>query len=142
MVTDVLTETRHHVWKTLLDIDRALVEKNAQALESALSPDFIGAIPTGEVFKKTLYIDRHCRPGLGIIALSGEDITQAAIRFYGNTAVINRRVHTQFKLPTGNVLDYDVQRTEVLVKENQVWQLVSGQGTRIIPIDQPINQKG
>jgi ketosteroid isomerase-like protein len=120
------------VWNTLLDIDKALVQKDATALEGLVSSDFIGAAPTGQSFKKDAYIQHHCKPGFGIMALSEEGIDDAAFRFYGDTAVVNRRAHSQFKLPTGNVVEYDVQRLEVLLKSDNQWQLVSGQGTQVM----------
>ncbi|HEV7735850.1 MAG TPA: nuclear transport factor 2 family protein [Chlamydiales bacterium] len=131
--------TVQQVWDVLLDIDKALVEKNAETLERLLSADFIGAAPTGQSFKKDAYIQHHCKPGFGIMALTEEDLDAAAIRCYGNTAVVNRRVHSQFKLPTGNVLEYDVQRLEVLLKSNDEWKLISGQGTQVIQLARPAN---
>ena len=63
-----------------------------------------------------------------------EDMDNTSIRLFGNTAVVNPKAHSQFKLPTGNVVEYDVQRIEVLVKVNDQWIMVSGQGTQVIPM--------
>jgi len=72
------------------------------------------------------------------MALTGDDLITTAIRIYDETAVINRRVHSRFKLPAGNILDYDVQRIEVFVRHNNEWLIVSGQGTQVIPVAQPV----
>ncbi|HTD94469.1 MAG TPA: nuclear transport factor 2 family protein [Chitinophagaceae bacterium] len=133
----VQSTTVQEVWDVLLNIDKALVEKNAVELERLISPDFIGAAPTGQSFTKEAYIQHHCKPGFGIMALTEEGIDATAIRFYGNTAVVNRRAHSQFKLPAGNLVEYDVQRLEVLLKANNEWQLVSGQGTQVMQLARP-----
>ena len=137
MITPVSNDTLTNVWNVLLKIEEALVKKDAAAFEQLLSGDFIGAIPTGESFTKDAYIHHHCRPGIGIMALTGQDINTSSIQFYGNTAIINRRVHSQFKLPVGNIIEYDVQRIEVFVKSEGEWKLVSGQGTIVNLPNQP-----
>jgi hypothetical protein len=136
MNTQTSNETLSNVWNTLLKIEKALVEKDAVAFELLLSDDFIGAIPTGESFTKAAYIHHHCKTGIGVIALTGSDIDTSVVRFYNNTAVVNRRVHAQFKLPVGNVIAYDVQRIEVFVKRENEWQMVSGQGTIVNLLNQ------
>ena len=136
MRTPASKETLTNVWNTLLKIEKALVEKDAAAFELLLSDDFIGAIPTGESFTKAAYIEHHCKTGFGVIALTGADTDTSAVRFYDNTAVVNRRVHAQFKLPAGNIIAYDVQRMEVFVKKENEWQMVSGQGTIVNLLNQ------
>ena len=137
MITGSLKETQENVWNVLLKVDKALVQKDAEAFGQLLSGDFIGATPTGEYFTKAAYIRHHCKPGFGIMSLTEEDISNSSIRIYDNTAIINRRIHSQFKLPTGNVLEYDVQRIEVLVKNEDGWKMVSGQGTQVKPFMHP-----
>ncbi len=85
-------------------VDRAQVEKDAQALDNALADNFIGATPTGEYFAKPAYIKHHCIPGFGLISLTHDDRRNTIIRFFGNTAVINRRVQVSYKIPNGTVL--------------------------------------
>jgi hypothetical protein len=138
MITATIEDTRKKIWSVLLKVEKALVEKNATEFEQLLSADFIGAAPTGQSFTKTDYINHHCQPGFGIVALTGNDINKSSIRIYHNTAVVNRRVHSTFKLPTGKILDYDVQRIEVFVQQNNEWLMASGQGTQVIPQAQPL----
>lgn len=134
MITQTTEDARKKIWSVLLRVEKALVEKDASVLDQLLSADFIGVTPTGASFTKMAYINHHCKPGFGIIALSGNDIDKTSIRIYNDSAVINRRVHSRFKLPTGNILEYDVQRIEVFVHKNYEWLVVSGQGTQVIPL--------
>ncbi|HEX5025093.1 MAG TPA: nuclear transport factor 2 family protein [Agriterribacter sp.] len=125
------------IWDTLLVIDNALVQKDAAVFEKLLSADFVGAIPTGAYFKKEAYIHHHCNINFGVISLTEDHINASSIRLYNDTAVVNRRVHAHFKLPAGNIIEYDVQRIEVLVKISDRWVMVSGQGTQVMPMAQP-----
>jgi hypothetical protein len=134
MSTIVTEEISRKLWEALSRIDQALLEKNGEVLDHSLSTDFIGTIPTGEFFTKQEYIRHHCTPGFGLLTLSGKDDHDTTLRFFGNSAVINRRIHAQYQLPTGIVLEYDVQRTEMFVMEDQEWKMINGQGTRVIPV--------
>jgi len=125
------------IWDTLLLIDKALAKKNATVFENLLSADFVGTIPTGDYFNKQEYIQHHCNNNFGVTSIIEDDINEDSIRFYNDTAVVNRRAHTHFKLPGGNIIEYDVQRIEVLVKINYQWVVVSGQGTQVMPMVQP-----
>lgn len=129
------SEQLNEVWNVLLKFEKALVEKDRGTLDELLDPDFIGATPMGESFTKNDYINHHCIPGFGILALTGAGADSSSIRFFNETAVINRRVHSQFKLAVGDVLEYDVQRIEVFVKKEGRWRVVSGQGTRVVPLN-------
>jgi hypothetical protein len=137
MNSNDLTIDQQEIWSTLLTIDKALVQKDAKVFEQLLSPDFVGAIPTGAFFTKDAYIKHHCNNNFGVTALTEEDINSSTIRIYNNTAVVNRRAHAHFKFPTGKMTEYDVQRIEVLVKTNNQWIMVSGQGTQVMPIERP-----
>ena len=137
MTTETLNRDQIQIWNILSRIQDALINKDAAALDELHTADFIGAIPTGNSFAKEEYVKHHCNPHFGIVSLTNEDISKASIRFYNNTAVVNRRVHSQFKLPTGNIIDYDVQRIEVFIKTSGEWKLVSGHGTQVKPLGQP-----
>lgn len=137
MISIELTDDQQEVLNTLLTIDNALVKKDTAVFEQLLAPDFIGTVPTGAFFTKHAYIEHHCHNNFGITSLACDNINNCNIRFYNDTAIVNRRVHAHFKLPVGNVVEYDVQRIEVLIKSNNQWTLVSGQGTQVIPIARP-----
>ena len=134
MSSSVLSADQKQVWETVSLISAALVQKNAAIFEELLMPDFIGATPTGAFFDKAGYITHHCNSNFGVVGLSEPNIEDASIRLYDNTAVVNRRVHSHFKPPVGDVVEYDVQRIEVLVKVNGEWKMASGQGTQVVAV--------
>lgn len=140
MLTETFADSRTDVWNVMIKLENALINKDPFELDELIADDFIGATPTGEAFDKMSYIKHHCIPGFGIMALSGQDMEASNIRLYNDTAVINRRVHSQFKIPNGELLEYDVQRIEVFAKINDEWQLVSGQGTKVIPVNKSVLQ--
>ena len=131
---NVRKEDHQEIWDTLSNVERALVEKDATAFDKLLSTDFVGASPTGASFGKSAYINHHCNNPFGVMAVVDEGMEAASIRVYQNTAVVNRRVHAHFKFPAGNITEYDVQRIEVLIKQDDQWQMVSGQGTQVMPL--------
>jgi hypothetical protein len=126
------TNEKVQVWQKLLQIDKALVEKNAVVLDDLLIDDFVGAVPTGASFNKIKYIQHHCENQFGLIQITEEPMQAASIRLYDTTAVINRRVHAHFQLPNGNIMQNNVQRTEVFTKVKDQWLMVSGQGTWVL----------
>jgi hypothetical protein len=135
MSSTVLNSDQKQVWDTVVRVSEALIQKDAQAFENLLTADFVGATPTGAFFDKAGYINHHCNSNFGVVGLSEANIDDASIRLYNNTAVVNRRVHSYFKPPVGDVVDYDVQRIEVLVKVDGEWKMASGQGTKVIAVN-------
>lgn len=119
--------------KLVSDLDRALVAKDALALDRLLTDDFVGAIPSGAAFSKAEYIAHHCRPGVGLVTLDSSKHPPATIRVFGDTAVVNRRVHARLRFPDGAERQFDVQRIEVFVRADGAWALASGQGTEVNP---------
>ena len=130
-----INEAQKNVLEALSEIDQALVKKDAKSLDRSISADFIGTTPTGEYFRKENYIEHHCRPEFGIQSLETGDSVDLNIRLFGNTALINRRVHVQFKVPAGHIQEYEVQRTEVFSRDKENWVMVSGQGTKVIAVN-------
>jgi hypothetical protein len=122
---------KEKVWQLIVKLDHLLVLKDSAQLNPLILDDFIGTIPSGEYFGKLAYISYHCRPNLGLISLTGQNQDSASIRIFGNTAIVNRRVHAQLRLPNGSTPDFDVQRMEVCVKQNGNWFIASGQGTQV-----------
>ncbi len=119
--------------KLVADLDRALVAKDSVTLNRLLTDDFLGAIPSGAAFSKAEYIAHHCRPGVGLQALDSSKHPPATVRVFGDTAVVNRRVHARLRFPDGAEREFDVQRIEVFVGVNGAWTLASGQGTEVNP---------
>lgn len=118
-------------WKVILALDAALVKKDSSQLKKLLADDCVGSIPSGKLFTKQAYISYHCRPGAGLVDLKQYPGGEALIRTYGDVGIVNRKVHATLKRPDGSLVEFDVQRIEVCVRNNNTWQLVSGQGTEI-----------
>ena len=122
------------VWNLVVQFEKALVAKDSVQLDKLLVKDFVGATPTGMSYNKQEYIRFHCKPNIGLMNLQTGDMMAASIRFYGNTAIVNRRVSVQRKDPTGTMIDATIQRIEVLIKENNQWIFASGQGTQVVAV--------
>lgn len=123
---------KEKVWDLIVQLDNAIVNKDSNKLKQVLTPGFVGVVPSGEVFTKTNYINHHIKPGVGLSALTGQDINNATIRVSPTIAIVNRRVHAKVKTPDGSENAFYVQRIEVCLKENGRWLIASGQGTRVI----------
>ena len=122
---------KEKVWELIVQLDNAIVSKDSIKMKQLLTNGFIGVIPSGETFTKNNYIIYHTKPGYGLSALTGHDINTATIRVSPTIAIINRRVHAKVKTPDGSESEFDVQRIEICIKENDRWQIASGQGTRV-----------
>ena len=121
---------REKVWDLVVSLDNALVKKDSVKLGTLLTDDFIGAVPTGQSYKREAYIKFHCRPHVGLASIK-EKPDMANIRIYGNTAIVNRRVEVVRVGPDGSAKELSVQRIEVCVLLNGKWYVASGQGTEI-----------
>jgi hypothetical protein len=121
---------RDKVWDLVVSLDNALVEKDSIKLGTLLTEDFIGAVPTGQSYKREAYIKFHCRPHVGLASIK-EKPDGASIRIYGNTAIVNRRVEVVRVGPDGSGKELSVQRIEVCVLLNGKWYVASGQGTEV-----------
>ena len=122
---------KDEILNLVVSLDNAIVKKDSIKIKSLLTEDFIGIIPTGETFPKAQYIRFHCRPGVGLLSINGIDKDKTSVRIYGNSAIVNRRVHVSKKAPDGSVNSYDVQRIEVCIKLLGKWQIAAGQGTQV-----------
>ena len=120
------------VLNLVVSLDNSIVKKDSIKIKSLLSEDFIGTIPTGESFPKDLYIRFHCRRNVGLVSINGIDKSRTSIRIYGNSAIVNRRVHVSKKAPDGTMRSFDVQRIEVCIQKQGKWYIAAGQGTEVI----------
>jgi hypothetical protein len=121
---------RDHVWNLVVSLDDALVKKDSIRLYSLLTEDFIGAVPTGQSYTRPMYIRFHCKPDVGLVSIE-EEGSEAFVRMYGNSAIVNRRVRVVRKAPDGSARELTVQRIEVCVLVNGSWYVASGQGTEV-----------
>jgi hypothetical protein len=106
------------------------------SLPPLLTEDFIGVMPSGEYFNKAAFVRHYCVRDLGLMGVRGHDINAATIRVYGNTAIVNRKIHDDIKLSDGSRPEFDVQRIECCIKQNGKWQIASSQATVINPAQQ------
>ena len=123
---------KDEVLNLVVSLDNSIVKKDSLKIKSLLSEDFIGTIPTGESFSKVIYIRFHCRPNVGLISINGIDKDKTSVRLYGNSAVVNRRIHVSKKAPDGSLRSFDVQRIEVCIQQKGRWYIAAGQGTEVI----------
>lgn len=121
---------RDMVWNLVISLDNSLIKKDINRIQSLLTEDFIGTIPSGQAFSKNQYIQFHCKKDEGLVSIveKGED----SIRLYGTTAVVNRCVHVTKRSPDGLLNNFDVQRIEVCVQLKGIWYLAAGQGTQVL----------
>lgn len=121
---------KEKVWDLVVSLDNALVAKDSIRLGTLLTDDFIGAVPTGQTYKRLAYIQFHCRPHVGLLSIKEKPET-ANIRIYGNTAIVNRRVEVVRAGQDGSSKELTVQRIEVCVLQNGKWYVAAGQGTEV-----------
>lgn len=119
------------VLNLVVSLDNSIVKKDSIKIKSLLNEDFIGTIPTGESFPKNLYIRFHCRPNVGLVSINGIDKAKTSVRLYGNSAIVNRRVHVSKKATDGTMRSFDVQRIEVCIQKQGKWYIAAGQGTEV-----------
>src|SRR5664279_5087781 len=120
---------KDEVLNLVVSLDNSIVKKDSLKIKSLLSEDFIGTIPTGESFPKNLYIRFHCRPNVGLVSINGIDKAKTSVRLYGNSAIVNRRVHVSKKAPDGSLRSFDVQRIEVCIQQKGRCYIASCQCT-------------
>lgn len=122
---------KDEVMNLVVSMDSSIVKKDSTKIKSLLTDDFIGTIPSGESFPKDLYIRFLCRPNEGNMSINSKDKEKTSVRFYGNSAIVNRLVHVSQKSPDGFVRSFDVQRIEVCVQQQGRWYIASAQGTEV-----------
>ncbi len=71
---------KEKVWELIVQLDKAIVNKDSNKMKQILTTGFVGVIPSGETFTKINYITYHTKPGVGFTAFTGHDINTATIR--------------------------------------------------------------
>ncbi len=123
---------KDEVLNLVVSLDNSIVKKDSLKIKSLLTEDFRGTIPDGESFPRDKYIRFHCKPNVGLLSINSIDKDKTFVRLYGNTAIVNRRVHVSKKAPDGSVRSFDVQRIEVCIQQQGKWYIAAGQGTEVI----------
>ncbi len=57
---------KEKVWELIVQLDNAITSKDSNKLKQILTANFVGVIPTGEMFTKNNYINYHTKPGVGL----------------------------------------------------------------------------
>jgi hypothetical protein len=125
----------HAVLAAVRELDALLVRKDAAGLRGLLVEDFVGAIPTGEWFRRDDYVAYHCRPDEGLTSIEIAPGTTPIVRVLDDRfAVVHRRVSVTRRTSEGREQAFAVQRIEVLSRDGGRWRFVSGQGTAAGPL--------
>src|SRR5512136_40279 len=73
------------------ELDALLVRKDSAGLRRMLVEDFVGAIPTGEWFRRDDYVAYHCRPDEGLTSIEIAPGTTPIVRVLDTRfAVVHR----------------------------------------------------
>jgi hypothetical protein len=129
--------SKTEILELITRLEKSIIEKDSVKMNQLLHEDFIGTSPRGDMMKKQAYISFHCRPGIGLLFIDNINPDSVSVRFYGNVAVVNRRTGTKNKFPDGTISALTVQRTEICLRRNGKWVLVSGHGTHVNPTWRP-----
>jgi ketosteroid isomerase-like protein len=121
-VMDELQQIEHRLVKAWLDGDRKTVD-------SILAPDWSVIDLTGHVLTKAEVLEQF---GSGERKIDSGSVDDLKVRIFGETAIVTGRstLEGSYKGQHASV----VQRfTDVFVKRNGRWQVVSSQGTQVTP---------
>jgi hypothetical protein len=103
---------------------RALVEKDARALDRILAPEFIYTNASGQVLDKATYLARYVEPPEVQWLL--QELDHVQVRVFGDAAVLTCRVHDVARFGEHR-LDAHFQSTYLYVNTAAGWQCVAGQ---------------
>jgi len=120
------------VEQTLMNIEHeltnALLKKEISTFERYLADSYIFTDPGGGVSNKAQNI---AGMKAGDFNFESSQIDSMKVQVYGNTAVVTYKTTDK-----GKIKDTDISGqyrwTDVFVKANDRWQIVAGQGTRIM----------
>jgi ketosteroid isomerase-like protein len=103
----------------------AIVNKDTEALERLLAPEFNGTTPTGITYTREMAI-ADLKSGVYVVDEMYFD--EIAVNVYGNTAVAFIRQQEKSKYGTENFSGV-YYYTDVWVKRNGRWQVVASHGS-------------
>ncbi len=121
-------ESRHEIdqleeaWRT------ALLRRDAAALETLLSDDYIGISPNGTLQSKDETVD-NLRSGT--MRFTELTLSDRKVRFYGQTALVTSRAEVTATTPNGT-LNGSYRYTRVYARDSHgTWKIVSFEASRI-----------
>ncbi|AQG82425.1 nuclear transport factor 2 family protein [Spirosoma montaniterrae] len=118
--------------QAVLDVEKARfaaqVSKNAEVMNRLLADDLVYTHSNGKTEGKQTYIQDIVEGKSNYVAL---DPLEQHVRLYGNTAVVNGICAVKMN-NDNKPTEFKLRYTDVYVKKNGQWQLVSWQSLRII----------
>ncbi|HVW69562.1 MAG TPA: nuclear transport factor 2 family protein [Steroidobacteraceae bacterium] len=106
---------------------RAVIQKDAPALQRILDEDLSYGHTTGEVLGKAQTIERALDPKQRFSAI---DLTDVAVRSYGNFALVTHRISFHF-VKDGAPGAADLSGIDVWIRKDHGWRLLARQLTRL-----------
>ncbi|HEX8338477.1 MAG TPA: nuclear transport factor 2 family protein [Pyrinomonadaceae bacterium] len=109
------------------EIMDAIRNKDAGALEPALSDDFVYRSPEGEVGRADFLKNITALPGR-ILSVEGKDLR---VRIFGEMAVLTGVQLTLLRADDGRQLESVVAFTDIFVRRNRRWRLALAHGVEL-----------
>jgi ketosteroid isomerase-like protein len=106
----------------------AQVSKNYDALNQILAEDLVYVHSNGNVDGKSSYIQSIKDGKSSYISIDPQEMK---VRLYGNTAIINGVCAVKLGAADGKVNDIKLRYTDVYVKKDKQWQMVTWQSFRM-----------
>lgn len=121
-------ETKHEIDQLEQAWRAALLHRDAAALESLLSDDYIGISPNGTLQSKDETVDDLRSGALRFTELR---LSDRRVRFYGQTALVTSRAEVVAITPNGR-LNGSYRYTRVYARDGHgKWKVVSFEASRI-----------
>src|SRR4051812_13927609 len=132
MATSSISFAQNNVEQMLMQIEQeltnALLKSDVSPLDRYLADNYSFTDPGGGLGTKTQMI---ASMKAGDFKFESSKIDSMKVQVYGNTAVVTYKTTDK-----GKIKDFDISGqyrwTDVFVKQNDRWQAVAGQGTRIM----------
>jgi len=106
---------------------QAILKADTSVMEKLYADDYVAIHGDGVLTTKAQELENFRS---GVTKYESITVSEAKIRIYGNTAVVNARASVK-TLVDGKPYSGDVRNTRVWVKEGASWRLVVFQTTRV-----------
>jgi len=129
--SDVDVAMAEHDPNALLQVDaerfRAMIQVDTEALDRLLANELVYTHTTGRVDSKQAFIDSLTSGNISYDAIKAND---SVVRIYGDVAVVNGGAEFEVS-GGGQQFAFPIRYTEVYNWQDDRWQLVSWQSTRL-----------
>lgn len=121
-------ESRHEIDQLEETWRAAILKRDAAAMASLLSDDYIGITGNGTLQSKD---DTLANMRSGTAHFTRMDLSDRKVRFYGQTALVTSRAEVSGTTPNGDI-NGSFRYTRVYVRDAKgVWKIVSFEASRI-----------